>query len=227
MQIATPISGSPQNQSRQERRVNRTRKKLMDAARSVFADKGFDLATVDDITERADIGKGTFYYHFENRQDLIQTIIKSVLDDLASRMEVACKDKEELPDILDAMIGAHIVFFAERWEDFVLYYQGRADMTLNEGYEGIQTPFIDYLKVIEKLVDAAISRQIPNPVLRRLACAIAGFISGYYSFAVVTTTGEDVDKTLVSLRSAFVSSLVRFINEALPDTGSESVGLSS
>jgi AcrR family transcriptional regulator len=227
MQIAVPISGSPANQSRQQRRVNRTRRKLLDAARSVFADKGFDAATVDDITERADIGKGTFYYHFENRQDLIQTIIKSVLDDLAGQMEEACKDKEELPDILDAMIGAHIDFFSKRWEDFVMYYQGRADMTLNEGYEGIQTPFIDYLKVIEELVDSAISRQIPDPVLRRLACAIAGFISGYYSFAVVTTTGEDVDKTLVSLRSAFVSSLVRFINEALPDTGSESVGLST
>lgn len=227
MQTIVPVSGSAHIPSRQQRRVTKTRQKLLDAARSVFANKGFDLATVDDITERADIGKGTFYYHFDNRQDLVQTIIKGVLDDLGQRMGKACKGKEELPEILDAMIGAHIEFFSERWEDFVLYYQGRADLTLNEGYEGIQTPFIDYLKVIESLVDSAISRQIPDPVLRRLACAIAGFISGYYSFAVVTTTGEDVDKTLVSLRSAFVSSLVRFINEALPDTGSESVRLNA
>jgi len=212
------------SQSRQQRRVSRTRQKIIDAARSVFANKGFDLTTVDDITSRADIGKGTFYYHFDNRQDLIATIIQGVLDDLAGAMEAACKDKEELSEVLDAMIGAHIEFFSKHWEDFVLYYQGRADLTLVEGYEGIQTPFIDYLRVIEALVDSSILRQIPDPVLRRLACAIAGFISGYYSFAVVSSGGEDVDKVLVSLRSAFVASLTRFITEALPTAVSDNSG---
>jgi hypothetical protein len=44
---------------------------------------------------------------------------------------------------------------------------------------------------------------------------VAGFVSGYYSFAVISTEDEDVDKALGEMRGAFVSSLTRFINEAM------------
>jgi len=57
--------------TRQQLRVSRTRQKLLDAASNLFAEKGLDLTTIDDITERADVGKGTFYYHFKNKEGLI------------------------------------------------------------------------------------------------------------------------------------------------------------
>ncbi len=52
----------------------------MDVARSVFAEKGIDPATIDDITERADVGKGTFYYHFKNKEEIILAIFESDSD---------------------------------------------------------------------------------------------------------------------------------------------------
>jgi hypothetical protein len=119
--------------------------------------------------------------------------------------------------MLDALIGAHIDFFRDRWQDFVLYYQGRADLTLEHSHEGLETPFLEYLKSIEKLVDGAVAQPISKPRLRRLACAIAGFIGGYYSFVSVAAQDEDVDRSFSQLRSAFVASLARFILEALPE----------
>ncbi|MBU0984701.1 MAG: TetR/AcrR family transcriptional regulator [candidate division Zixibacteria bacterium] len=208
-------------QTRHGRRFDRTRAKLLKAGRTVVAEKGLDRATVDDITVRADVGRGTFYYHFNDMGELIGDLMKEVLSELAGQIQDRCQVQPDLVSLLDAMIGAHIEFFSKRWEDFVLFYQGRADLTLVDGYDGIETPFVDYLKVIEGLIDSAISQPIPRPVLRRLACAIAGFISGYYSFAVITSSQEDVDKTFMSLRSAFVASLARFISEALPDTRTE------
>jgi AcrR family transcriptional regulator len=47
--------------TRRERRASATRQRLLDAARAVFAEKGLDLTSIGDITERADVGKGTFY----------------------------------------------------------------------------------------------------------------------------------------------------------------------
>jgi len=97
-----------------------------------------------------------------------------------------------------------------------LYYQGRADIMLNESLEGLETPFLDYLNCIEGLIDRATSQPISKERLRRLAFAIAGFISGYYSFASVASEEDDVDESFMSLRGAFVASLARFIKEALP-----------
>lgn len=201
--------------TRQQLRVSRTRQKLLEAARSLFAEKGLDLTTIDDITERADVGKGTFYYHFKNKEGIIKKLINSVLGELSEAINRKADGIADLSDLMDTLIGVHIEFFSTRWEDFVLYYQGRADLKLKEGYSVLEEPFLDYLETIEALLDSAIKRRLPKPVCHRIACATAGFVSGYYSFAVITSEDEDVDATFRSLRGALVASLTRFVSEAL------------
>lgn len=202
--------------TRQQRRLSRTRQKLLDAARSLFAEKGLDLTTIDDITERADVGKGTFYYHFKNKEGLLKVLINEVLGGLIGRIKQEAEGITDLSELLDTLIGIHIEFFSTRWENFVLYFQGRADLKLKEGYSVLEEPFLDYLETIEALLDSIIKHRLPKPMSHRIACATAGFVSGYYSFAVINSDNEDVDKTFRSLRGALVASLKRFISEALP-----------
>ena len=200
---------------RQSRRVKATRLKLLNAARDMFAEKGFDSTTIDDITERADVGKGTFYYHFTDKEDVIAELVERMMGELMESIDKRCEDTVDLPTLLDDMVKIHIDFFRNRWEDFVLYFQGLAGLKLKESYSGLEVPFLGYLESIESLVDSVIKHRLPAPLLRRFGCAVAGFVSGYYSFAVISTEDEDVDKALVEMRGAFVSSLTRFINEAM------------
>lgn len=193
-----------------------TRQKLLNAARAVFAERGLDLARIDEITDRADVGKGTFYHHFKSKDALILELIKGMLGELVGVIEVRCKDAKDLTSFLDSLIEAHIDFFCRRWEDFVLYFQGRSDLTLQVSYSGIEPPFLAYLERVEVLLASVLKYRLPQPVLRRLACAVAGFVSGYYSFAVIASQDEDIDKTFASLRGAMVESLARFIQEAAP-----------
>jgi AcrR family transcriptional regulator len=202
--------------TRQQRRVGRTRQKLLEAASSLFAEKGLDLTTIDDITERADVGKGTFYYHFKNKEGLLKVLINEVLGELIETINQRAEGITDLSELLDTLIGVHIEFFSTRWEDFVLYYQGRADLKLAEGYSVLEAPFLDYLETIKILLDSVIKHRLPKPVCHRIACATAGFVSGYYSFAVITAEDEAVDATFRSLRGALVASLTKFISEAMP-----------
>jgi len=201
--------------SRQRRRTALTHQKLLDAAREVFAAKGMDLARIDEIAERADVGKGTFYYHFKGKGQLVRELIANLLGELIAAIEQRCGDASDVQGLLRDLIGAHIDFFSSRWEDFVLYFQGRSDLTLQEGYSGIETPFVEYLECIERRLESVIRRRLPPTALRRVACAIAGFLSGYYSFAAIDSSGEDVDEAFASLRGAIVASLERFIRTAL------------
>lgn len=175
-----------------------------------------DLTTIDEITNRADVGKGTFYYYFKSKGGLIRELVRDMLDELIATIDERCRDQQDLRGLLDNLIGAHIAFFSRRWEDFVLYFQGRADQTLIEGYEGIETPFLEYLQKIEGLIDNVVQYHLPKPVLRRIACAVAGFLSGYYSFAAIASEDADVDEQFRSLRGAMVASLARFVTEAIP-----------
>jgi len=202
--------------TRQQKRKSHTRQRLLDAAKGLFAEKGLDFTTIDNITERADVGKGTFYYHFKNKEGLLKVMISKVLGELIDMIKKEADGITDLSELLDMLVGIHIEFFSTRWEDFVLYFQGRADLKLKEGYSVLEEPFLAYLETIESLLDSIIKQQLPKHMAHRIACAIAGLVSGYYSFAVITADDEDVDKAFRSLRSAMVASLKRFISEALP-----------
>src|SRR5215469_3423192 len=73
--------------TRADRRMLRNRKALLDAAEKLFAEKGLERVTIDEITEAADLAKGTFYTYFNDKneiaQDLAQAIRCGIRDEVA------------------------------------------------------------------------------------------------------------------------------------------------
>jgi AcrR family transcriptional regulator len=56
---------------KEDRRVQRTRLTLRTAMVSLIREKGFEALTVQDIIDRADVGRSTFYSHFKSKEDLL------------------------------------------------------------------------------------------------------------------------------------------------------------
>lgn len=54
-----------------DRRVQRTRRALRDAFLALMAERGWDDVSVQSICERADIGRSTFYVHFQSKEELL------------------------------------------------------------------------------------------------------------------------------------------------------------
>jgi len=69
---------SMKKQKTVDRRVQRTRRLLQDALVATVIEKGYEAATVQDIIDRADVGRATFYAHFADKQ----TLLTSRLEDL-------------------------------------------------------------------------------------------------------------------------------------------------
>lgn len=57
--------------SRRERKKEETRRRIFEAAIALFREKGFEQTTVDDITERADVGRGTFFNYFPKKESVL------------------------------------------------------------------------------------------------------------------------------------------------------------
>src|SRR3954468_5964455 len=55
----------------QDRRVQRTQQLLREALFALIRKKGFEMLTVQDIIDRANVGRATFYAHFDNKEDLL------------------------------------------------------------------------------------------------------------------------------------------------------------
>jgi AcrR family transcriptional regulator len=63
-----------------ERSAAETRSELLDGAAKVFAERGYRAATVDDIVVRAGLSKGTFYWHFDSKEELFAALLEERID---------------------------------------------------------------------------------------------------------------------------------------------------
>ena len=82
--------------NRAQRRRMQTRDKLIEAGRQVFAEKGVDAATIQDITETADVGRGSFYNFFDTKEELVEAIVAELLEYLV-QVEAAVSAEYEDP----------------------------------------------------------------------------------------------------------------------------------
>ncbi|MGA2521581.1 MAG: helix-turn-helix domain-containing protein, partial [Acidimicrobiales bacterium] len=69
-----------------DRRVRRTRRALRDAFVALVLERGYDRLTVEDITERADVARPTFYAHYAHKEDLLTSVFTELIADLAGRL---------------------------------------------------------------------------------------------------------------------------------------------
>jgi AcrR family transcriptional regulator len=62
-----------------DRRTQRTREKLRNALMELIADRGYDAITIQDIVDRADVGRTTFYLHYNSKDELFMSCHEAIL----------------------------------------------------------------------------------------------------------------------------------------------------
>ena len=68
-----------------------TRQAILDAARSRFMHYGYKKTTIDDIAQTAGVGKGTVYLYFDNKEEILLTIARSVKHNITEQMQAIGK----------------------------------------------------------------------------------------------------------------------------------------
>jgi AcrR family transcriptional regulator len=85
-----------------ERKKLQTREQITEAAIRLFAERGFDRTTVDDIAQAADVSRRTFFRYFARKEDVVLSWKQEAADEL--REALAVRPAGEAP--LDAVQGA-------------------------------------------------------------------------------------------------------------------------
>ena len=71
------------------RPADRKVQRIIDAAIRVFSRAGFSSATMQDVATEAGVGKGTIYLYFSSKEDLLETMLLSVLEEYVSNLAEA------------------------------------------------------------------------------------------------------------------------------------------
>jgi len=102
--IATPAPRPPAG--RRSRRRSETREKIFRAAMTLFADRSLANTTVEDITELADVGKGTFFNYFPTKEHVLSALAEIQLGNVAAALEDAQAGADPIAAILPRLARA-------------------------------------------------------------------------------------------------------------------------
>ena len=87
---------------------------ILEQAVRVFAESGYEGASIATIAERAGLSKQNLMYYFPSKQLLYQRVLDDVLDDWLARMDMLASGQDEPADVLRAYIGAKLRFSREQ-----------------------------------------------------------------------------------------------------------------
>jgi len=93
--------------------ISKTRQTLVDVARQLFAKKGFENTTMNDIAVASEKGRRTLYTYFNSKEDVYYAVIESELERLSEKMdEVAARKIPPLEKIVE-LIYTHLDMIKE------------------------------------------------------------------------------------------------------------------
>ena len=94
---------------KEDRRIRRTKKLLKQALAQLMDEKEFKDITVRDITERADLNRGTFYLHYTDTYDILNKIENEILFNIQSMVD----EKTNSADLPEDLASCTLMPIAE------------------------------------------------------------------------------------------------------------------
>jgi AcrR family transcriptional regulator len=124
------------------------KKEILVAARRLFVEQGYDHTSVNDILRVVDIAKGTFYYYFVSKEEVLEAIIRDIVEEGAHRAEAIVQDRS-IPVVQRIML---------------------AIMAQAPDFEGAD----EIKEEIHKVENAKLERLYMREMLRRMTPVLAG-----------------------------------------------------
>lgn len=154
--------------------MNTTKRKIFEIATKLFAKKGYDATSVEEITSVVGVAKGTLYYHFNSKEELFNQLVKDGIDFLKKSIDIKTRKADTLIERLKTIIIIQIKVIT-KFDDFmiIIFSQLWGGSNRNEFVrENINSYINKIAQVISndnKLLDIADAKIVANLMFGQLS----------------------------------------------------------
>ena len=96
---------------RRTRRREQTRSQLLAAAQTLFARQGVEATRINEITDEADVGFGSFYNHFDSKEAIVEAVLEDVIREHGAALEELSEGLDDPAEVV-AIAHRHFVRMA-------------------------------------------------------------------------------------------------------------------
>ncbi len=129
-----------------------TREKIVETARSLFAEKGFDRTTTAEIAREAGISEGTIYRHFKSKKELLMECVIPVLQKIVDLTEHYHPQEENLRTLTIELLKMRLQLFQEHHQTFRIIFRELLNSREMVNY------YMDYILTQEKKLSGIMSQ---------------------------------------------------------------------
>jgi len=171
----------PSGDGRRARNYRATRARLLSAAYDVMSDGGVDSARIKDITDRADIGFGTFYNYFIDKDAVARGVLDCMIHNLGERIEVATAHLRGIDTALQIGAANRLVLRSAMSDPIWRWWALRPDLLFDRMSKGLG-PFA--IEDVRQSIEAGVSTLALDQIESAWALATWLMVGGIHDVVV-------------------------------------------
>lgn len=188
--------------------MNKTKRRIFNTAVRLFSDKGYDNASVEEITAIAGVAKGSLYYHFAKKEDIFDLILQEGMKLLRNSIEIKTRNCENSLDKIKAIILVEIKVIV-RYEDFLNVVLSQI-WGEEEKNKKCKKAVFEYIKIIEKIVQEGIENgEFYDGDVEAISAGIFGVTCSSLIYRLKRNREVDVE----TIYNGFINSVTRTLSK--------------
>ena len=154
--------------------MNKTKRKIFEASMQLFADKGYDATSIEEITASVGVAKGTLYYHFSSKEEIFNFLVDEGVKLLKNSISIKTEKLSNSLDKLRAIVLIQIKILF-KYEDFMTIILSQ--IWGNDDRSKLCKKYVfEYIQMIEEIVKEGIKK---GEIVKKDADVIASGIFGF------------------------------------------------
>jgi AcrR family transcriptional regulator len=158
---------------RQEKRKELTREKILNAARAVFAQKGYGGTSIADIVKKSKLARGTFYLHFQSVEQVLNALLQEIFIDIQrylTDMQVETLDQKNFKIALSDLAKSLLSVFQKNRETVLLL------ITTMNAEPKIRAQTIWFQELMQASIKVMLDRGITSGKLKKHDSELMSFL---------------------------------------------------
>ena len=171
--------------------MNKTKRKIFETSMDLFAKKGYEATSIEEITSVVGVAKGTLYYHFSSKDEIFKFLVEEGMNLLKTSILIKTSKVDNAVDKLKAIILIQIKVMM-KYENFTTILLSQ--LWGNEPRNILCKNYaFDYINIIEEIIKTGIENgELNNVNPEALASSIFGFTCSNLLYKAKTEKELDV-----------------------------------
>ena len=183
--------------------MNRTKRRIFNTALKLFAEKGYDSTSVEEITAISGVAKGTLYYHFSNKEEILDLLLTEGMKLLRNSIEIKIKGCTNSVQKIRRIVLVQIKVIVKYENLITLVFNqmwGKEEKNIK-----CRNSIDEYLKILEDVIEEGIKNgEIKEGNSKALACQIFGVTYSSLAYKAIANSAESVEV----LYNSFINTVI-------------------